>query len=177
MQDLVSKLVQEGAVITGAPISFVTSVILVCLFVWAVVNWFYNRAFTNKNTQIDLLNGRLADYQEKLKGATPDQAAGEIAHLRAEIEGIKNPPRDDNSVYRKGRRIGMVAGVAVDAKNNRVSFARMTIDGVLDEATNIEFRNLTLAFSGSEGVGRNTQGLAVNSTYTNAKFKIVGDRH
>jgi len=174
MQDLFSKLVQEWAVISNAPISFATSVFVAILIVWAVVNWSYRMAFTNKNTQIDLLNGRLADYQEKLKGATPDQAAGEIARLGAEIEGIKNPPRDDNSVYQKGHRIGMVAGVAVDAKNNLVSFAQITINGVLDKATNIEFRNLILAFSGSDGVGQVTQGLAVN--YRNAKFKIVGNR-
>ena len=108
------------------------------VIVWAVVNWSYSTAFTNKNTQIDLLNGRLADYQEKLKGATPDQAAGEIARLRAEIDGIKHPPRDDNSIYQRGQRIGVVAGVTVDARNNLVSFARMTIGGVLDKATNIE---------------------------------------
>ena len=143
--------------ITGAPISFASSIIVVIVIVWAVVNWSYSTAFTNKNTQIDLLNGRLADYQEKLKGATPDQAAGEIARLRAEIDGIKTPPRDDNSIYQRGQRIGVVAGVTVDARNNLVSFARMTIGGVLDEATNIEFKNLILAFSGSDAEGRESR--------------------
>ncbi len=176
MLDWFAKLVQEWSVIAAAPISFATAVIVVVVIVWAIVNWSYSSVFSSKNAQIELLQGRLADYQDKLKGASPDQAANELARLRAEMDAIKSPPRDDNSVYQKGRRIGVVAGVRIDTPNKVISFEQMTVGGELDQATNIEFRNLILAFAGDDGYGQGRQGLAVTTTYRNARFSIVGNR-
>jgi hypothetical protein len=176
MPEWFSKIVQEWSVIAGAPISFTTAVIVVIVAVWSIVNWSYSTVLSSKNAQIELLQGRLADYQEKLKGASPDQAANQLARLRAEIEAIKNPPRDDNSVYQRGNRIGVVAGVYIDAPNKRASFDQMTIGGELDQATNIEFRNLILAYTGADGYGQGRQGLAVTTTYNNIRFSIVGNR-
>jgi len=176
MPEWFAKLVQEWSVIAAAPISFTTAVIVVTVIAWAIVNWSYSSVLSSKNAQIELLQGRLSDYQDKLKGASPDQAANELNRLRAEIDAIKNPPRDDNSVYQKGKRIGAVAGVRIDAPNKLVSFDQMTIGGELDQATNVEFRNLVLAYTGSDGYGQARQGLAVTSTYHNARFSIVGKR-
>lgn len=176
MPDWVSKLLQEWQIIVAAPVSFALVSLLIIAIVWAIVNWSYSAILSSKNAQIELLNGRLGAYEDKLRGATPEQAAGELARLRAEVEGIKNPPRNPNAVYQNGRPIGMTADAKIDAANGTVAFGQMTVNGVLDEATNIEFRNLVLAFKGADAVGVMQQGLAATATYSNAKFAIVGNR-
>jgi hypothetical protein len=176
MDEILTKLADQLAVIKSAPYPFILAVAIVIGAVWFIVNWFYSAVLSSKNANIELLQGRLADYQDKLKGASPDQAASELTRLRAEIEAIKNPPRDDNSVYQKGKRIGVVAGVRIDTQNKMVSFAQMTIGGELDQATNIEFRNLILALAGVNTVSQGRQGLAVTTTFGNARFSIVGNR-
>ena len=132
MPEWFSKIVQEWSVISGAPISFTAAVIVVIVAVWSIVNWSYSTLLSSKNAQIELLQGRIADYRDKLKGASPDQAANELSRLRAEMEAIKNPPRDDNSVYQKGKRIGVVAGIHIDDPNKLVSFDQMMVGGELE---------------------------------------------
>jgi hypothetical protein len=176
MPDWFAKLVQEWSVIAAAPISFTAAVIVVIVVVWSIINWSYSSVLSSKNANMELLQSRLSAYQDKLKGASPDQAANELVRLRAEIEAIKNPPRDDNSIYQKGKRIGVVAGIHIDAPGKLVSFDQMTIGGELDQATNFEFRNLILAFTGLGTYGVSRQGLAVTGTLTNARFSIVGNR-
>lgn len=176
MPDWFSKLVQEWTVIASAPVSFTTSVLVAAAIAWAVVNWSYSSVLSSKNANIELLQGRLSAYQDKLKGASPDQAADEIKRLRSEIDSIKNPPRDDNSVYQQGKRIGVVANARVDNLNMKVTFHQMTIVGEIDPATNVEFRSLVLFYAGADAIGQARQGLSMTTTYQNARFSIVGNR-
>jgi hypothetical protein len=177
MADWFARLVAEWSVIAAAPVAFASAVLVVIAVSWAIVNWSYSSVLSNKNAQIELLQSRVADYQDKLKGASPDQAASEITRLKVEIESLKNPPRDDNSVYQKGRRIGIVSGVRVDLQNKVVTFDAVTVGGALDQATNIEFRDLILSFISSDAIMQARQGAAANITYHNARFSVVGNRN
>lgn len=177
MDEFIKKFAAQVAVIRAAPYPHLLAVAVVASTIWFLVNLGYSTVLSNKNSQIDLLQARVNDYQDKLKGASPDQAADEIKRLRAEIESLKNPPRDENSFYQKGRRIGVVYGANVDVRNKLVSFAMLTVAGEIDAAANAEFKDLVLAFSSADGTSQARQGLAVTTTYNNARFAIVGNRN
>jgi hypothetical protein len=81
-------------------------------------------------------------------------------------------PRDENTIFQKGKRIGEVVGVRIDPPNNSVVFDRMTIAGHLDQASHVEFKDLLLAFVGLDGFSQTRQG----RTLVNAQFSIVGNR-
>lgn len=176
MSDWFAKLTQEWSVISGAPTSFAAAVVVAICIIWAVVNWSYRTVLSNKDAQIELLNGRVAAYQDRLKGASPDEAAERIKRLEGEIDALKNPPRDQNAIYQNNRAIGAVAGINIDASKKLVSFQQMTVAGSLDQATNVEFRNLIMSFVGSDGFSQARQGLAGTTTYYNARFSVVGNR-
>jgi hypothetical protein len=97
----------------------------------------------------EVLQSRLADYRNVLEGASPREAAYKITQLKGKLEAIKGVPRDENTIFQKGKRIGEVVGVRIDLPNNSVVFDRMT--GHLDQASHVEFKNLVLAFVGLDG--------------------------
>lgn len=91
--------------IQAAPRSFGVVVFLVGGLVWFVTSQVYVNQVSGRDTQIGILRDRIGDYEQKLKGKTPDQAAGEIDSLREQLKETKkrldlvvNPPRDANSI-------------------------------------------------------------------------------
>jgi len=161
---------QEWSIISAAPISFAIALVVVILVVWAILHWFYRRALSSKDSQIEVLRSRLVDYRNVLQGASPREAGYKIAQLKGRLEAIKRAPRDENTIFQKGKRIGEVAGVRIDAANNAVVFDRMTIAGDFDQAGHVEFKNLVLAFVGLDGFSQTRQG----RTLVNARFSVVG---
>jgi hypothetical protein len=120
----------------------------------------------------EVLQSRLADYRNVLKGASPREAEYKITQLKGKLEAIKGVPRDENTIFQKGKRIGEVVGVRIDPPNNSVVFDCMTIIGHLDQASHVEFKNLVLAFVSLDGFSQTRQG----RTLLNARFSIVGSR-
>jgi len=53
--------------------------------VWIVLNWSYGTIIASKNGQIELQDRQLADYKDKLHGATPDQAKAKIEALEQTV--------------------------------------------------------------------------------------------
>ncbi len=169
--------------IKAAPKSFATVAVIMTAVIWAAINWSYSAVLSGRDSQIAALRDQIADYVEKLKGQSPDQAEGQIETLRDQLKETKkqleayiNPPRDKNSIYQNGTRIGIVANPKIDTGNKTVVFDAVTVSGELDTATNVEFRTLVLAFEKSDGFNQARMGLAATTTYQNAKFFIVGNR-
>jgi hypothetical protein len=61
--------------------TFFVILVLIIGAVWIVVNWSYSGVLASKSGQIELQDRQLADYREKLKGATPEQAKETIDAL------------------------------------------------------------------------------------------------
>jgi len=77
MPDLV-KLLEQRAVVTSASIPFAIAVVVI----WFVVGWSYSALLSSKRpAQIELQDRQLADYKQKLDGATPEQARAKIEAL------------------------------------------------------------------------------------------------
>ena len=166
MPEWFDGMVQEWSLIGAAPISFVITLVVVIIVLWAILHWFYRRILSSKDIQIEVLQSRLADYRNVLEGASPREAAYKITQLKGKLEAIKGVPRDENTIFQKGKRIGEVVGVRIDPPNNSVVFDRMAIAGHLDQASHVEFKNLVLAFGGLDGFSHNRQG----RTFLNARF-------
>jgi hypothetical protein len=89
MPEWLDNFGQEWPVITAAPISLGIAAVAIIMIVWAIIHWFYRRLLSSKNIQIEILRGRLADYRNVLKGASPSEAAYKITQLKAQLEAIK----------------------------------------------------------------------------------------
>jgi len=172
MPEWLDKLGQGWPVITAAPISLSIAVVAIIVIVWAIIHWFYRWLLSSKNIQIEMLRARLADYRNVLEGASPSEAVYKITQLKAQLEAIKGVPRDENAVYQKGKRIGEVVGVRIDASSKSLVFDRLTLGANLDQTSNIEFRNLVLAFAGMGAFSQTRQG----RTLLNAQFSILGNQ-
>jgi hypothetical protein len=163
-------MAQEWSIISAAPVSFAVILVVVIIVVWAILHWFYRRLLSSKDIQIEVLQSRLADYRNVLEGASPREAAYKITQLKGKLEAIKDVPHDETTVFQKGKRIGEVAGARIDSPNNSVVFDRMTIAGHFDQASQVEFKNLVLAFVGLDGFSQSRHGC----TFVNARFSVVG---
>jgi hypothetical protein len=65
--------------------TFFVIVVLIAGAVWIVVNWSYSGVLASKNSQIELQDRQLADYRDKLKGATPEEAKAKIDALEDKV--------------------------------------------------------------------------------------------
>ena len=126
MPEWFDGVAQEWSLIGAAPISFAIALVVVIIVVWAILHWFHRRMLSSKDIRIEVLQSRLADYRNVLEGASPREAAYKITQLKGKLEAIKGVPRDENTIYQKGKRIGGVVGVRIDVPNNSVVFDRMT---------------------------------------------------
>ncbi len=172
MPEWLNWLAQGWSVIGAAPISFAIALAAVIVVVWAILHWLYRRILSSKDIQIEALQARLADYRNVLEGASPREAAYKITQLKGELEAIKGVPHHENTIYQKGKRIGEVMGVRIDPRKKSVIFDRMEIVSHVDQASNVEFNNLVLAFVGLDGFSQSRQA----RTLLNARFSIVGNR-
>lgn len=67
--------------LASAPFAFVTCVVGSFLVAFAIVSYF-------KNSEITILERRVADYESKLKVGSPDEAKSKVDRLEGEIAGV-----------------------------------------------------------------------------------------
>lgn len=83
------EILEQFALISAAPIPFSLVTIAIVGIVWVVVNWSYNAVLSSKNSQIELLERQVADYKDKLSGATPNEAKARIDSLETRLSRIE----------------------------------------------------------------------------------------
>ena len=111
MPEWFDGVAQELSLIGDAPISFAIALVVVIIVVWAILHWFYRRMLSSRDIQIEVLQNQLADYRNVLEGASPREAAYKITQMKGKLEAIKGVPRDENTIFQNGKRIGEVVGV------------------------------------------------------------------
>lgn len=85
MPEWIVKLFEQWAAVTAAPIPFTIAIVIAATVIWFVIGWIYGGVVASKNAQIELQDRQLADYRDKLKGATPDEAKAKIDALERTI--------------------------------------------------------------------------------------------
>jgi hypothetical protein len=81
----VIKLLEQWAVVKAAPIPFAVVIVIVGAVLWLAIGWSYNAVLNSKNAQIELQDRQLADYREKLGGASPSEAKAELDALKEKV--------------------------------------------------------------------------------------------
>src|SRR2546430_6876556 len=70
---------QWRMILTTAPVPFFMSLLVIAALLWFVAVWGYGR-------ENSLLRQQVADYKDRLNGATPDQAKAKIDDLEKRVK-------------------------------------------------------------------------------------------
>jgi hypothetical protein len=85
MSEWIVKLLEQWDTVKAAPIPFTIAIIIAAAIIWVAVEWSYRGILGSKNAQIELQDRQLADYRDKLKGASPEEAKAKIDALESTI--------------------------------------------------------------------------------------------
>jgi hypothetical protein len=85
MPQWVQELTAGWPLIMANMPTFFVIVALIGGALWVLFNWAYGSVIARKNSQIELQDRQLADYRQKLDGATPDQAKAKIEALENQV--------------------------------------------------------------------------------------------
>ena len=96
MPDWLTFLLKEWAVVAPGPVTFVAVVILLGMAIWFAAKFTYSERLTRKDEliatkdiQIALQERQIAEYKDKLQGASPNEARAMIDGLQVEIEKLR----------------------------------------------------------------------------------------
>jgi hypothetical protein len=106
----IKKTIEEQlAAVMAAPIPFTVSVLIAAGLIWGAMQWAYGGIIANRDATISLVTVQRDDYLNKLKGASPEEAARQLKSLQDEIDRQKrlldklaNPPHDPLGLYQDG---------------------------------------------------------------------------
>lgn len=90
-QELADYVLGEFAVIGEAPVAFFVSVLLAGGLIWRTVEWHFKTRLENSASTQALLERQLADYRDKLDGATPQEARAKIEALETRVNVLEGP--------------------------------------------------------------------------------------
>lgn len=79
------ELTTEWTAFTHAPILFISAVLALGVLIWRAVDWHYKGRHDTLKQQLEHKDGLIADYKEKLKGATPEEAKDRIDGLERRL--------------------------------------------------------------------------------------------
>ena len=88
LDDVKRDLLDQWQVIVGAPAIFIMALIVASILVWLAMRWAYETSTKHRQTLIALKDAQLADYQQKLGGASPDEAKARIEKLESQVAAL-----------------------------------------------------------------------------------------
>ncbi|SRR5712692_259791 len=89
VDDIISKFAEQAAVIKAAPYPFILAIAVAVGVIWYIVNYAYSTVLTSKNAQLELADRQIADYKQKLGGASPDEAKAQIDALDKQVSDLR----------------------------------------------------------------------------------------
>jgi hypothetical protein len=89
----VETIRKEWAVISGAPWSLATIILVVCGVVFGFSEWVHRATIDAKDATIQSKEAQIDSYKEKLSGASPEEAKAKIADLEARLASVPPPGR------------------------------------------------------------------------------------
>ncbi|MCW2388647.1 hypothetical protein M2333_001693 [Sphingobium sp. B11D3B] len=79
---------EQITTVIAVPIPFFAAILFVGWLIWLFVRREYSTRLENAASNLELANARLADYERKLAGASPDEAKARIDNLEAKLEHL-----------------------------------------------------------------------------------------
>jgi hypothetical protein len=132
----------------------------------------------------------IAEYRNKLNGATPGEAALEIEKLTKELAdaraslneaktqeaSVNGRPRDPRSLYEDANPIALVSDPKIDVENKKITFPVVTSSVILGINKFYEFQDWKLACGSTALYNAIRNGAAREFSYAPLTCKIVGSR-
>ena len=109
MEALIRYLAGEGRVILQAPATFLVAIAIVFGIAWVALDWKYSSQISNLQSRLSLRDDQIADYKDKLNGATPDEAKKRLDELETQVRAL-SPRRLTNE--QKGKLTQALAGTS-----------------------------------------------------------------
>lgn len=72
-----------------APVTFILLVVVIALMMYFIVRHQFSDRIESLEGRVKLRDDRIADYEAKLKGATPEQAASLIANMETRLAALE----------------------------------------------------------------------------------------
>jgi hypothetical protein len=183
---------KNASVIAGAPEAFGLMAIIVFGTSYFVLEQFHRERLAVVNDRVASQEALLTEYRMKLKGATPEEAANEIAQLKITLRdtqtrldnGVKTKPvalensaRDSLRLYQDNTAVASVQDPKFDFDNKTVTFAEVTSRALLGINKSYEFRDWKLICGGTKVYGDVRRNGAVHEfSYSPLTCKIAGNR-
>jgi uncharacterized coiled-coil protein SlyX len=93
LQQLIELIAKEWAVISQAPVTFLSAAVMVGFLVWLALRSAFELRIANLESTIKLKDETLDNYRAKLDGATPEEAQKRIAAMERQIQALHDPRR------------------------------------------------------------------------------------
>ncbi len=123
--------------LTGAPVTFTLACLLIVGLVWVAMRWRYGGVVETLEARLVGRDDKIKDYQEKLEGASPDEAKARIDALESRLQRLE-PRRIEQEECDTAREIlskfsGAVA-VTQDMQSPDARPLSITLAGIFQSA-------------------------------------------
>jgi hypothetical protein len=188
---LFDRVRENASVIARAPEASALMAIIVFGISYFALQQFHRERLAVLNDRVASQEALLAEYRTKLKGATPEEAANQIAQLKITLRdtqtkldnGVKNKPvalenaaRDSLRLYLNNTAVASVQEPKFDFDNKTVTFAEVTSRVLLGINKSYEFRDWKLICGGTKVYGDVRTGAVHEFSYSPLTCKIAGNR-
>jgi hypothetical protein len=188
---LFDRVRKNAGVLAGAPEAFALIAIIVFGISYFALEQFHRERLAVLNDRVVSQEALLTEYRTKLKGATPEEAANQIAQLKITLRdtqtsldnGVKNKPvalensaRDSLRLYQNSTAVASVQEPKFDPDNKTVTFAAVTSRVLLGINKSYEFRDWKLICGGTRVYADVRNGAAHEFSYSPLTCKIAGNR-
>jgi membrane protein implicated in regulation of membrane protease activity len=90
VESLIAYISGEWGVISQAPLTFAVGALLIAALVYAIIRQQFADRLESAEGRLKLRDDQIADYREKLQGATPDEARARIDDLEPRIQQVRD---------------------------------------------------------------------------------------
>ena len=88
MEEFLKYLAGEWGTLSKAPLIFLAAFLVIGWLAYRAARWTFDTKEQHLNAQLRLRDDQIADYKNKLSGATPDEAKARIDTLEAQIKQL-----------------------------------------------------------------------------------------
>lgn len=180
MPDWLTKLLEQWAVVTAAPIPFLITVLAATVIIWFAMDWRYGGVIGHRDSEISSLKTQRDEYKNKSGGASPDEVKAKLSELsemtRFTVGGKWRPlTAGEASELRKGFSAIPAKRIQVMYSNYRGKDLAQSFADILKDAgwTDIHFsEGGGLGYGVSTGRGKGTAVALKTAIEKATEFKV-----
>jgi hypothetical protein len=130
VDSIVKYVISEFDVIKQAPIPFFLCLAVLAIIIWRAISWGYSSVIDSYEARNRLQADQIADYKNKLSGASPDEAKARLDALEAIVSKISPRLLSDEQTTRLTKQLSSNPGraniaLSVSAPNAKLLHASL----------------------------------------------------